>query len=170
MNLKVLVVILIVLVIAFVYVTRTEKSPQDMPEPVGEDTKQGYWEKPIPEGTRLVTDRTPKFNVEVVRRNEGTQPVLEFHITEEHGFMVDGISVEFWFRFKDDDTGEWIDDTKTIKYLCRARLGFNETLVDKTVLLDTEFQHLGIDLLSTTSDNWGAQVVEWMRVMEPAGT
>ena len=167
---KVLVVLLLVLaaVVGYMYVINPSAS-NPTPEPVEEaQTHQAYWEEPIPAGTELVEKTLPRFNVVTVRRSDTPQNILEFQITEEHGFMVDGIRIEFWYCFVDDETGELIEDVNSVEHVCTKRLGFNETLVDSTPLIDDEFRYLGIDLAETTSENWKARVMDFARAMKPA--
>ena len=124
------------------------------------------WNQPIPAGTELLPDGTGKVNVTARRRTNGQQNLIEFEISEEHGYMVDGINLEFWYRFKDKDTGEWVDDTKMIGFFVKDRLPFNETLVPSTALLPIEFKHLGADLAASTAENWGVRVVDYHRAMK----
>jgi len=127
------------------------------------------WEQDIPAGTKLVEKDAapPKLNVVAARRDEGAHSLLEFEISEEHGYMVDGILLEFWYRKKNEETGEWVKDSKRVGFFIKQRLGFNETIVDSTPLLDIEFEHLGIDLAATTTENWQARVVNYTRAMVP---
>ena len=145
------------------------KESKVMPEGPSEEEKTPLWEKEIPEGTKLVEGDAPppKLNVVASRRNEGPHSLLEFQVSEEHGYMVDGILLQFWYHEKDAETGEWIEDSKRIGYFVKKRLGFNETVVDSTPLLDVEFQHLGIDLSATTTENWLVSVASYARAMMP---
>jgi len=124
------------------------------------------WNQPIPAGTELLPDGAGKIGVTVRRRTNGQQNLIEFELSEEHGYMVDGINIEFWYRFKDTDTGEWVDDTKKIGFFVKDRLPFNETIVLATALLPIEFKHLGADLAASTGENWGARVVDYHRAMK----
>lgn len=126
------------------------------------------WEQPIPDGTKLVTEGLARINVKLVRRDEGNRNWMDFHITEEHGYMVDGITIRFWYQFKDEESGDLIADTHTVDYFVKNRLEPNATLVESTPLLDIEFSHLGTAMPVSTSDNWVAQVVAFSRAMEPA--
>ena len=164
---KGLLVILVILVVVFVVVTLTgEDAEQAASAPAPENLP--IWRQPIPPGTRLVDSADVDLNIEATRRDKGTQTLLEFRITEEHGYMVDGIRLNFWYRFQDDETGEWIDDPNEVEHFIKTRLGFNETLVDSTPLLDVEFRHLGSDLATSTTKDWGVRLVSIVRAMEPA--
>jgi hypothetical protein len=166
MKVAVFIVLILALVGALVYQnTQSKQAAAPTPTP---QLNTPEWDSGIPANAKEVKGRTPKINVVTVRRNNGTQSVLEFHITEEHGYMVDAIQLRFNYRFQDPETGDWIQDPKRIDYFVNQRLGFNETLVANTVLLDMEFQHLGIDLSATTTENWEVEVIGFGRVMEPA--
>lgn len=123
------------------------------------------FEQPIPAGTELVTDGSVKLNVQHRRVTNGSQEKLEFTITEEHGYAVDGTHLAFWYRSK-NDKGEWVDDPKEIGFFVKDRLGFNDTLTVSTALIPLEFEHLGIDLGATTDENWGVRVKDPGRVMK----
>lgn len=162
---KPLILIALLLVGILLYtMLRTEPAPAPTAAP---KLTQGdaIWDQPLPEGTEQLPEGAARVHVAVARRNEGGKNYLDFQLSEEHGYMVDGVRVEFWFRFKDEDTGEWIEDTNRIDHLIRERIPFNETLVSSTVLLDLDFRDQGIDLASTTTENWGARVVNYSRAM-----
>lgn len=164
---KIVIAVLAMLLGVAAYFTLTAK------EDTGEDSQPApvsvkpLWEQPIPEGTRLVKDGLPKVNVKAVRRNEGNRSWIDFHLTEEHGYMVDGITVRFWYRFKDEESGDIINDTHRVRYFVKQRLESNATLVESTPLLDLEFEHLGKVVTASTSENWGCEFVDYVRAMEP---
>jgi hypothetical protein len=165
---KILIAVLALLLGVAAYVTLTAKDVKD-DVPAGQVQSQvPIWQQPIPEGTKLVESGLAKINVKPVRRNEGDRYWMEFHVTEEHGYMVDGITVQFWYRFKDAESGDMIDDPHKVGYFVKGRLGFNETLVESTPLLDLEFEHLGRERLeASTGANWGTKVIKYSRAMEP---
>ncbi len=165
---KILIGVLAVLLGAAVYMTMTGTSSTPEAAPQQTESNVPLWQQPIPEGTKLVESGLAKINVKPVRRNEGDRCVMDFHVTEEHGYMVDGITVKFWYKFKDAESGDVIEDPHTINYYIKGRLGFNETLVESTPLLDLEFNHLNFDeVRASTGDNWGTSVVKYARAMEP---
>lgn len=162
---KVLLPVLLLLVGVLLYVTLGPKpAPSPTPTPVGEQSKLP-WDQPAPAGTEPVANGDVRLHVSAERRNENGRINLDFHVTEEHGYMVDGVRLYFWYRFKDEDSGEWVDDALRIDHLIRDRLGCNETLVASTIILDAEYRDRGIDLAATTSENWGVQVIGFARAM-----
>ncbi len=164
---KILIAILAMILGVAAYFTLTAKeTPEDdvQSEVV---VNVPIWEQPIPEGTRLVDKGLAKINVKTVRRNEGNRSWMDFHVTEEHGYMVDGITVRFWYRFKDAESGDIINDTHRVDYFVKNRLEPNATLVESTPLLDLEFEHLGPVVTGSTNENWDCQVVTYVRAMEP---
>jgi hypothetical protein len=139
-------------------------SVQPTPSPV---INTPIWEKEAPAGWQEITDKPVNVQVDWERVQKGSQSLLQFHLTEEHGYMVDGISLEFWYRFKDEKTGAWVDDPKKIGFFVPNRLEPKKTLVASTPLLDIEFKHLGADLGASKKENWGVKYVANMRAMEP---
>ncbi|GJM25754.1 MAG: hypothetical protein DHS20C16_21690 [Phycisphaerae bacterium] len=165
---KILIAVLALLLGVAAYVTLTARDVED-DVPTGQvQSNIPIWRQPIPEGAKLVESGLAKINVKPVRRNEGDRYKIDFHVTEEHGYMVDGITVQFWYRFKDSESGDVIDDPHKVNYFVKGRLGFNETLVESTPLTDLEFEHLGRERLgASTGENWGTKVVKYARAMEP---
>jgi hypothetical protein len=171
MNAKLIVLIVVAAGLAVFLFTRKTGDNTTITEATSQPkSNTAYWNEPLPSGYKLLEDgKTPKFDVECVRIFDKPQDILEFHVTEEHGWAADGIRLEFWYRFKDEDSGEWIDDKmNAVAHVARKRLDFNETLVEFTTLLPIEYRHLKINLGDTNSENWHAEVVDWARVMEPA--
>ncbi len=166
---KILLVVLVVLLGVAGYVAYVGKDAKPEVVPSEAVVNTPLWQQPIPEGAKLVEEGLAKIHVKPVRRNEGNRNWMDFHITEEHGYMVDGITVRFWYRFKDKESGDWIDDVRKIDYFVKKRLGFNETLVESTPLMTLEFEHLGPEVAVSTGENWNVQVVKYSRAMEPAG-
>ncbi|HEY3243928.1 MAG TPA: hypothetical protein VGM03_11315 [Phycisphaerae bacterium] len=118
------------------------------------------WEQPDPPNSRN-PDVTPEFDLQVELHREGPRNVLYFYITERHGFLADGILVEFWHQRLDPATGEWIQDGTKIGYQCRGRLDFGGSLVENTTLTELEMSEVG-DV--GTSENWQARVAACLRV------
>ena len=162
---KGLLAILVLLAIVYLVVTFTGDDGEQAAATPAPKTLP-LWDQPIPDGTRLVDNDRVSVNVEATRRNKGNQMLLEFRITEEHGYMVDGIRLNFRYRFQDEESGEWIDDVNAVEHFITERLDFDGELVDSTPLLDTEFKHLGSDLKASKSDDWGVEVIAFVRAME----
>jgi len=168
MNAKLVVLGLIAAGLAVFLVTRKNPGPQNTGPAEPANRKLPYWEEPLPPGYKLLGEgKTPKFHVVCERIMDKPQDILQFEITEEHAWAADGIRINFWYRFKDPDSGEWIEDTHRVAHVARERLDFNQTLIEFTTLLPIEYRHLGLDPGETTTENWRAEVVEWARVMEP---
>jgi len=175
MNAKLIVLIFVAAGLAVFFVTR-KANDADNTNAGGAATEESsapnanlpYWEQPLPSGYKLLEEgKSPKFDVRCVRVFDKPQDILEFHVTEEHGWAADGVRIEFWYRFKDADSGEWIEDTmNAVAHVARKRLDFNDTLVDFTTLLPIEYRHLKLDPGETDSENWQAKVVDYARVME----
>ena len=163
---KILIVILVALLAVGGYVYVQNQSPTP-PTPTSKPAPLPIWDQPLPDNLQEVEGKNVNINITPVRVNKGKQAVLEFHITEEHGYMVDGIKLRFWYKFKDEDSGEWIEDTRKISHFVNKRLKANETLVDSTVLISAEFDHLAIDLTATTTENWSVEFENYMRAAEP---
>lgn len=144
-----------------------DKSKQAATEPPSPTTAPPVWEEPIPAGWTEIKDKPVNVKVDWVRTNKGQQNILEFHLTEEHGYAVDGVNLEFWYRFKSEKGDEWVDDAKRVGFFVRERLMPKQTLVASTVLLPIEFKHIGPDLAASTRDNWGVECVGHLRAMEP---
>jgi hypothetical protein len=163
---KPLLLLLVLLLGVGVYMLLVKEDPNAKSGPA-QPVTQGVpiWEQPIPDGTELVDKKDVRLNVRAERRDANNKNLLDFHITEEHGYMVDGARVEFWYRFKDEDTDEWIEDSNRISHFIRDRLPFNDTLVTSTVLRPIEFRDLGADLATTTTENWGVRIIDFSRAM-----
>jgi hypothetical protein len=162
--------VVIVAAVAAFKVTGDSNKPQVALEHIHDDFGTDVdttpeWEKPLPPGARELkkSDPTPKFTVVTRRRDVGKQARLEFEITEEHGYLVDGIRVFFWYREEDPETGEWKRDERRIEHFIKDRLNFNDTLVTSTTPREIEFRHIGVPVSETTSDNWEAEVVHFFR-------
>ncbi len=162
---KVAIVIIVLAAAAAVFFMNAGKTA---PAPVSTaQTIVPIYEQPIPEEWQKVEGKPVNINVTPVRVNKGSQAILEFHMSEEHGYAVDAINLEFTYRYKDDDSGEWIQAGRPVGYFVKKRLEFNETLVDNTVLLSVEFEGVVPDLQATTVDNWTVRVLDYGRAMEP---
>ncbi len=168
MTMKIIIAVLAVLLGAAAYLTLTASDAPDDGVVQPAKSQVPVWEEPIPEGTKLVEAGLAKIHVKPVRRNEDDRCWIDFHITEEHGYMVDGINLKFWYRFKDTESGDIIEDPYKIGYFVKTRLGFNETLVESTPLLEIEFKHIDrAEIAATIGDNWGTQVTKYGRAIEP---
>ncbi len=165
-DMKVLIVILVALLAVGGYVYVQNQSPPP-PTPTSAPAPIPVWQQPLPDNMQKVDEGNVDISITPVRVNKGKQAVLEFHITEKHGYMVDGIKLRFWYKFKDEDSGEWIEDTKKISHFVNKRLEPNETLIDSTVLIEAEFKHLAIDLTATATENWSVEFEDYMRAGEP---
>lgn len=116
----------------------------------------------------IKTDEEPEFNVVVEAFMEGSRSVLEFSITETHGWAVTAVIVEAFHGFINEETGEWErnPDLKHLpQLLCRDMLDFGQTLVAKTTLTGIELERIGGEL--GTSENWQGRVYGWGRVYKP---
>jgi len=166
MKLRVIVVLVLIVLGAVVWqkqeAAKTYDDLQKKAENPPEDSNQkpGYFD---PNVKGVTPDAPPDINVDVELSKEGPRSVLTFTITEKHGWYVDYIYVEFWYvEIGEDGTEKQVGDS--IKYLCHHYLGFGETLVEKTTLLDIEFPEL--DDFGTT-ENWRATVQKWGKVLAP---
>ncbi len=168
---KILIPVLAVLLGVFAYIKfAMEDAPQEEDSPPAQSVVP-IWQQPIPQGTKLVEAGLAKINVKLVRRNEGDRYWMDFHVTEEHGYMVDGITVQFWYRFQDEESGDIIADPHKVNYFVKQRLGFNETLVESTPLLELEFNHIARERVgASTGENWGTRVIKYVRAMEKVET
>ncbi|HUU85831.1 MAG TPA: hypothetical protein VM243_20225 [Phycisphaerae bacterium] len=116
----------------------------------------------------IETDEQPEFNVAVEARLEGTHPVLEFSITETHGWAVTHLYIEASHGFTNEETGEWEPNSalrNPPRLLCKGYVEFGKTLVDKTTLTTIEMMQIDHEL--GTSENWRARVYKWGRVYQP---
>ncbi len=159
---KALIAVLLVAVgIAVAYSLYTKDAP--VHPPADKSQNLPIWRQPLPAGTVPVPAEQVKLNVRIERRDQGDRHEVVFYINEEHGYLVDGIRLHFWYRFKDEDTGEWIDDINRVEHFVRDRLEFNETLVTSTTLRKPDYPGLGVDVMTTTTDDWGVAVVNFER-------
>jgi len=129
----------------------TVRDPKDLPP----------WERPLPEGS-VDPPVHEEFDVQVEFRHEGPRNVVYFFITERHGFLADGVYVDFWHQHQDPDTGEWVQDSPPISFLCRQRLEFGGSLTDNTTLTELELEEIHTDL--GASENWAARVPGCRRI------
>ena len=118
---------------------------------------EGGFEAAIAGGVE--TDEEPEFDLQLEARMEGSKSVLEFTITETHGWGVKGVLVRFWHKIKDEETGEWIEDPdfSTNPFICNKPLQLGQPLVYRTVLAEAELDQLPDGLLGS-SEEWGAEV------------
>lgn len=115
------------------------------------------------------TDQEAEFDVQLEAKQEGNKSVLEFTITETHGWGVKGVLVRFWHRIKDEETGEWIEDPNfnTNPFVCNKAIQLGKPLIYRTVLADVELDQLPDGSMGTTEE-WGAEVAGNRGVFKPA--
>jgi hypothetical protein len=165
---KSLVVILLVLVIALLcYRFGVQDRSQTLPdEPAPAKTLEEKFNPQTVDG--IETDEAPEFDVVVETRMEGRRPVLDFTITETHGWAVTLIYLRADHGWTDQETGEWERDpalTVPPKILCPDMLHFGKTLVAETTLTSLEMGQIGNEL--GTAENWRAEVYQWGKVYKP---
>ena len=107
----------------------------------------------------------PEFDVGIELVREGPKQLIQFTVTERHGWFADTIYVEYWYEEPDED-GQWHRVGNSIEFLCRKYLDFGSTLVDRTVLYDVEFPELES---FGTVENWRARVTRYGTVLAPKG-
>ena len=165
---KPLVIMLLVLVIALLFYRfamqdRSATLPDDPPPA---KTVEEKFNPQTFDG--IETDEAPEFDVVVATRREGRRNVLDFTITETHGWAVTQILVRADHGWPNEETGEWERDpalTVPPKILCRDMLHFGKTLVAKTTLTPIEMGQIGDEL--GTAENWRAEVYQWDKVYKP---
>jgi hypothetical protein len=167
MNKPLLIILLVVaaglLVWRLAFQEPIEPAPE-VPE-VAKTAEEKYNPKNV---NGIETDEEPEFNVVVEALIEGKRSVLEFSITETHGWAVTMVYVEASHGFINEDTGEWeqnLDLRNPPKLLCPDILDFGKTLVAKTTLTGIELEQVGGEL--GTSENWRGHVYEWGKVYKP---
>jgi hypothetical protein len=174
--LLVLLVLIAAALAVYLVSTRTSAPTGAMPpgaNPTGGDLQptstKGDWEGDFP-GMKEIDPALAEFDVQIERRNEGPQYRLYFHVTEKNGHAAAGITVAFWYRYKDDDTGQWVDHPKQITFFMKKPLMPNQTLTDYTTLWEAEWRDQ-VDfkeVVASTSENWQGKVVNCMRLMTKA--
>lgn len=115
------------------------------------------------------TDEEPEFDVQLEAMMEGNRSVLDFTITETHGWAAKGVLVRIWHKIKDPETGEWIEDPdfETNPFVCNKPLQLGKPLIYRTVLADAELNQLP-DRLMGSSEEWGAEIVGDRGIFKPA--
>ncbi|MFQ5489451.1 MAG: hypothetical protein ACE5GE_01910 [Phycisphaerae bacterium] len=115
------------------------------------------------------TDEEPEFDVQLEAKMDGNKSVLEFTITETHGWGVKTVLIRFWHRIKNEETGEWIKDPNfhTNAFICNKPLEIGKPLVYRTVLAEVELDQVPDGLIGT-SEEWGAKVEGHGSVYKPA--
>lgn len=108
-------------------------------------------------------DEDPELDVTCELTYEGPRAVLNFTVTERHGWYVDHIYVEFWY-VEEDENGELRQIGDPVQHLCKKYLDFDDTLRDNTTLLDVEFEEL--DGFGTT-ENWRVRVADYNVYLAP---
>lgn len=138
------------------------KQQANIPMPGPEKDKPRGYENADAVGVK--PEGEPEFHVDVELRLIGPRNVLEFTITEAHGWYADFVYVEFWYGEKDED-GEWNQVGDPVVYMCHHFLDYGATLVENTTLMDIEFPELDGEF--GTTENWQARVNDWRRVLAP---
>lgn len=142
----------------FLYQRQANK-PADPPE----STKAPEFSKEGVEAEGVKPDVPPEFDVQVELRMEGPRQVLDFTITERHGWYADLLRVEFWYVEQKED-GQWRQVGDPLSYQCHHYLDFGATLVEHTTPQAIEFPEL--DDFGTT-ENWRARISSWDKVLAP---
>ncbi len=142
----------------FVWVTKHEADNPVFVPPVNQKDK---FYDPNVEG--LEPDTDPDFHVGVELRWDNQKAILDFTISESHGWYADYLYIDFWY-VEEDENGELRQIGDPVTYMCHNYLPFGETLVEYTTLLDIEFDQ--IDDFGTT-ENWRARVGTWDKVLAP---
>jgi len=124
------------------------------------DQRPGFFN---PDAKGVKPDIAPELNVDVELTKEGPRHVLNFTITEKHGWYVDHVYVDFWY-VKIGKNGHEKQVGNPVQYLCHHYLDFGATLVENTTLLDVEFPELS-DF--GTTENWRVAIRKWGKVLAP---
>ena len=163
MNKPLLIVLLLILAGLAVYMFVREK-PDDRAELSEEDEKPvGFFE--VPENA-VLTDEIPEFQVQVTPKTDGPKQIVEFSITEAHGWAVKAVYVRAWYGEPNEETGEWEPKmARPVELLCREILGLGKTLVASTPLTEADRNNLAGKF--GTAENWRGEVYKWGKVYKP---
>lgn len=165
---KVLVVVLVVLVAIGGYMLLGGNSADKAPSPTPVAVVAPIWEQPLPAGMELVPEKDVALKVQHTRRNDKGKVILDFEISEEHGYAVDGINVGFAYIGKDaKPEGGAEVESPVVVYFVPERLEAGKKLAASTVLVDLEYQDLNLDLPSTKTEDWESDIVSFSRAMRP---
>ena len=166
MNKPLLVILVVVAVGLLVWRVAFHESPEPVAEvPDSPKIIQPGFDAPV---DGIETEEEPEFNVVVEAMMEGNRPVVEFSITETHGWAVTLVYVEASHGRINEETGEWeqnLELRNPPKLLCKEILDFGKTLVAKTTLTTIEMMQIGEEL--GTSENWRGKVYQWGKVYKP---
>lgn len=165
MTVRIVAVVIVLGLAIFVYTQRKSVEAQDANDntPVTEKFDQEpKFLDPTIQGVEPAT--APKINVGLELRHEGLRNVLYFTVTEEHGWYVDHVYIEFWY-VQTDENGEERKLGDPVVYLCHNFLGYGKTLVEGTTLLDVEFPELEGNY--GTTENWRARIQKTGKVLAP---
>ena len=166
MNKPLLMVLLVILVAlgALAVYRLAFKAPEEPLPPVELEK-----DKDVPflqEVDGIETDETPEFDVEVATKEVGARKVLEFTITETHGWAVKQVYVQAYFGKVNPDTGEFETEMKDPpQVLCKDIIRFGKPLVLETTLTTPELDQTGGELGGP--ENWNAAVYKWGTVYKP---
>ncbi|HRX85581.1 MAG TPA: hypothetical protein P5572_11235 [Phycisphaerae bacterium] len=161
---KPLIIVLVLLVGVLAYTLLKPSADQSAATSTAPTLNKPIWEQPIPEGTELVPAGEAAINVRVGRRNENNKALIDFDLSEEHGYAVDGIRLTYRYVGA-GNADKPAATSKAIGYLVPQRLDFDSTLKTSTVLMDVEFKDLDVDLAKTTAADWEATVVTYERAI-----
>ncbi len=162
-NKPLLVILLVILAGAGAYAL-LRPTPDTGPDLKGRQTVEDPFLKD-PGG--VPTDEPGDFHVDVEARKEGARNVLEFTVTESHGWGALAVYIRFWHQVKKADTDEWEQDPvfDPVTILSEHPLKLGEPLVAKTTLTGPELRPLNGEL--GTSEEWAAEVSQTKEIRKP---
>jgi len=163
MNKPLLIVLLVILAGLLVYMFAFRQEVDTRPDlPLEQPSPT-----PVPVAIDGVeTEEPPEFNVEVATKEVGARKVLEFVITEAHGWAVDKVYVRARYGKIDPDTGEFESDMQyPVEMLCRDIIDFGKPLVAETTLTSFELTQTNGELGGP--ENWEVTIYQWGRVHKP---
>ncbi len=158
MAMRIVAIVIVAGLGLFVWSTKHEAENPVVPPKVDQTAQ---YTDPNVEGVE--PDGPPDFNVGVELRMQGEKGILDFTITEAHGWYAEFLYIDFWY-VAIDENGEERQIGDPVTYMCHHFLPFGETLEEYTSLLDLEFKEL--DGWGTT-ENWRAMVSKHGKVLAP---
>ncbi len=161
MIVRVVAVVIIVALGGFVFYKH--QATKDTSVTQLEGPKDTPFEKPGVEAEGVEPPAPPDFDIAIDLVDKGPQKLIQFTVTERHGWYADTIEIHYWYVEQGED-GEWRQVGDTARFLCRSYLDFGGTLVDSTVLYELEFPQLE-DF--GTPENWRARVHGHGKVLAP---
>ena len=164
MNKLPLIVLLVILaaLVVFLLVRKDVDTRPDLPGERGTTTPSF-----AAEIGGVPTDEPGDFHVDVEARTAGARAMLEFTVTESHGWGARGVYISFWHRIKNEETGEWEPDPDfdRVTFLCKEPVRIGEPLVYETTLTSVEMGQLRGEL--GDSEEWAAEIDQTMEVRKP---